>query len=111
MQVKVSARHGHLSEEHQAQIAEKAGKLLHFFDRLTFIEVTVDFRKGDDKDVEVVATAEHTHKFIGHGTGPEVMAALTGAIEKAQSQIKHYKEKIQDHRRNPSHGGPDGIKP
>lgn len=111
MQVKVSARHGHLSEEHQAQVAEKAEKLLHFFDRLTFIEVTVDFRKGQEKAVEVVASAEHAHKFVGHGTGPDLMAAVAGAVEKAQHQIKHYKEKIQDHRRDPSHGGPTGIKP
>jgi putative sigma-54 modulation protein len=109
VQVKVSARHGHLSEEHQGEIREKAEKLLHYFDRLTFIEVTVVFLKGEDKEVEVLATAEHKHEFVGHGNGPDVMLALGGAIEKAKQQIKHYKERVQDHRRDP-HGGPDGVR-
>lgn len=111
MQVKVSARHGHLSEDHQSEIRERAEKLLHYFDRLTFIEVTVVFLKGEDKEVEVLATAEHKHEFVGHGRGPELMLALGGAIEKTKQQIKHYKERVQDHRRDPSHGGPDGVKP
>lgn len=107
MQVKVAARHGHLSEEHQAAVREKAEKLLHFFDRITFIEVTVDLQKDEDKGVEVIATAEHKHEFVGHGRGPDLMIALGGAVEKAKQQIKHYKERVQDHRRDPgTNGGP-----
>jgi putative sigma-54 modulation protein len=107
--VKVAARHGHLTDEEQALIREKAEKLLTFFDRLTFIEVTVDFRKGDGKAVEVLAKAEHKHEFIGHGDAPDLLVALTGAVEKAKQQIKHYKERLQDHRRDPSHGGTTGV--
>ena len=29
------------------------------------------------------------------------------AIDKIKQQIKHYKEKLQDHRRDPSTGGPE----
>ena len=107
----MSARHGHLSEEHQAQIREKAEKLLTFFDRLTFIEVTADFRKGEEKEVEVIATAGHRHEFVGRGSGPDVLLAVAGAIEKAKQQIKHYKERLQDHRRDPAHGGSGEVKP
>jgi putative sigma-54 modulation protein len=107
VQVKLSARHGHLDDEQQARIRERAEKLLHYFDRLTFIDVTVDFQKDDGKAVEVIATAEHKHEFVGHGTGPDVLAALGGAIDKVKQQIKHYKERIQDHRRDPSHGDPN----
>ena len=62
MKVEISTRHGHLSLEHQAEIREKAEKLLHYFERLMFIEVTVDLQH-DDKVVEVIAKAEH--KQIG----------------------------------------------
>ena len=110
MDVKVSCRHGHLSEDHQAQVRERAEKLLTFFDRITFIEVTVDFRKGDGKAVEILAKAEHKHEFVGHGDGPDLVTALGGAVEKAKQQIKHYKERLQDHRRDPSHGGTDGVR-
>jgi putative sigma-54 modulation protein len=96
VQVKVSARHGHLSEEHQAEIRSKAEKLLHYFDRITFIEVTVEFLKAEDKAVELLATAEHDREFVGHGSSPDLMLAVSGAIEKAKQQIKHYKERVQD---------------
>jgi len=102
VQVKVSARHGQLTVEEQAQLTEKANKLLHFFDRLTMIDVTVDFQKLDKK-VEVIATAEHKHEFVGHAQATDLMAAANAAIDKTAQQIKHYKEKLQDKRGN-GHG-------
>jgi putative sigma-54 modulation protein len=109
VQVKLSVRHGHLSEEHQLRITQKAEKLLHFFDRLIMIEVMVDL-SGPDKHVEVIAEAEHKHEFVGHGHDPDVLVSARSAIEKVTQQIKHYKDTIQDHRRAPSHGGTEGGK-
>ncbi len=114
MQVKVSARHGQLSDEHQAEIAEKAEKLLTYFERISMIEVTVDLSEHahpHQKKVEVLVNAEHKHDFVGHHADPDLMTAVNAAIEKVKQQVKHYKEKVQDHRRNPSHGGEGGIKP
>ena len=38
--------------------------------------------------------------------------AFNLAADRIKQQIKHYKEKLQDHRRNPSHnGGDDGLNP
>ncbi len=104
MQVKVSVRHGTLDEESLALTKEKAEKLLHFFDRLMLIEVTVDVA-GLEKSVEILATAEHKHTFVGHAKNVELPAAVLAAVEKTKQQIKHYKEKIQDHRNNPPHSG------
>lgn len=114
MQVKVSARHGHLSDEHQAEIADKAEKLLTYFERITMIEVTVDLADHDtkrQKKAEIRVDAEHKHDFVAHFADEDLMAAVNGAVEKIKQQVKHYKEKVQDHRRNPSHGGEGGIKP
>lgn len=108
MQVKISARHGHLNEEHQAQIHEKAEKLLHFFDRLTFIEVTVDLQHPK-RIAEVIATAEHKHEFVAQSEDKDLIVALNAAIEKVKQQVTHYKDKLQDHRHDPSANG--GHKP
>ena len=108
--VEIAARHGHLSAEHQAEIRDKAEKLLHYFDRLTFIVVTVDLQR-DDKAVEVIAKCEHKHEFVGQDSASDLIVALNHAITKVKAQITHYKQKLQDHRHNPSHGGPDGIHP
>jgi putative sigma-54 modulation protein len=110
MQVKVSARHGHLTEEHQGQIREKAEKLLTFFDRITMIEITVDLAAAE-KWCEIRVDAEHKHDFVSHATHDDLLPAVAHAVDKMKQQIKHYKERTQDHRRDPSHGGTAGIKP
>jgi putative sigma-54 modulation protein len=106
VQVTVSARHGHLTDDVQQALKEKAEKLLHFFNRLTMIEVTVDFHKERDGKlkVEVLATAEHKQEFVGRDEDADVIHAFTRAAAHVKQQITHYKEKIQDHRRDPAHG-------
>lgn len=101
MQIKVSCRHGHISEETQNHIKAKAEKLTHLFDRLTMIEVTVDHQK-DGFLVEFLVQAEHKHDFVAHEKRDELFAAVDVALDKAQMQLRRYKEKIQDHRRDPS---------
>lgn len=103
MQIKISARHGHLTEEAQAFIREKAEKLLHFFDRLTQIEVTVDLKK-EAYVVELLVSAEHKHDFVAKESHAELMTAVEQAVHKLEHQLKRYKEKVQDHRRRPSMG-------
>ena len=103
MQVKISARHGHLSESAQQTIREKALKLLHFFDRLSMIEVTADLHE-DRKAVEVLVSAEHKHDFVARESNSEIQVALDMALDKLVHQLRRYKEKIQDHRRTPSAG-------
>jgi putative sigma-54 modulation protein len=106
VQVKISVRHGHLSEANQRLIHEKAEKLIHLFDRLTMIEVTVDMRKSEDDRcrVEFVVQAEHRHDFVAQESQPDLMSAVDLALNKIQGQLRRYKEKIQDHRRRPSAG-------
>lgn len=110
MQVVVSARHGHLDEALQNQLKEKAEKLLHFFNRLTMIEVTVDLHKEHNGHlkVEIVATAEHDHEFVARDEDSDAMHAFTRAMAHIKHQITTYKEKIQDHRRDPAHGNTTG---
>ena len=105
MQVTVTARHGHLDDATQQQLQEKAEKLLTYFDRLTSIAVIVDLHKDrvDQLRVEINAKAEHKHEFVSIEADGDVLAAFNLAADKIKQQIKHYKEKLQDHRRDPSH--------
>ena len=98
MQIKISARHGHLDEATQEFIRDKAQKLLHYFQRIMMIEVTVDVH-DDDKLVEILVSAEHKHDFVATERNKEVLAAVDLAIHKLEQQVRKYKEKIQDHRR------------
>lgn len=103
MQIKISVRHGHLSEEIQGHIRAKAEKLLHFFERLTMIEVTVDLKKLEPV-VEFLVQAEHKHDFVASEHHKDVLAAVDLVLDKLENQLRRYKEKLQDHRRTPSTG-------
>jgi putative sigma-54 modulation protein len=98
VQIKVSARHGHLNDDHQKEIREKAEKLLHLFDRITMIEVTVDLGDKLRKKVEFLVDAEHKHDFVARDEHEELSAALDLAVDRIKHQIHRYKEKIQDRR-------------
>jgi putative sigma-54 modulation protein len=108
VQIKISARHGHLSEASQQFIQDKAQKLLHIFQRLTMIEVTVDL-KDDQKLVEFVVSAEHKHDFVARERNNDILAAVDLVLAKLEGQLRRYKEKIQDRRRTPSAGEVTGA--
>lgn len=107
MQVEVAVRHGHLSPEHMLEVRERAGNLVHYYDRLTFIQVTADVA-APEKTVEIHCKCEHAHDFVGVGVGPDLMAAFVAAKDKVKQQLRHHKERTQDHRRDPSHDGVRG---
>jgi putative sigma-54 modulation protein len=101
VQIKISARHGHLNDSSQQFIREKAEKLLHYFGRLTMIEVTVDLENHLHR-VEFVVSAEHKHDFVAQDAHPDLVAAVDAVVDKLALQLRRYKEKVQDHRRAPS---------
>ena len=103
MQIKISARHGHLHEATQEYIREKAGKLTHYFQRLMMIEVIVDL-KEEEKIVEFLVSAEHKHDFVASEHNPDILAAVDLVMDKLERQVRKYKEKIMDHRRTPAAG-------
>jgi putative sigma-54 modulation protein len=110
VQIKISARHGHLDEATQEHIRDKAGKLLHFFQRIMMIEVLVDLN-GDDKLVEFLVSAEHKHDFVASERNANLLAAVDLVLAKLEGQVRKYKEKVQDHRRRPHAGEVTGERP
>lgn len=102
MQIKISTRHGNISDETHQFIEQKAAKLLHFFQRLTMIEVTVDLQDEEHKLVEILVSAEHKHDFVAHERHGQLLTAVENAVAKLEGQLRRYKEKLQDHRRKPS---------
>lgn len=109
MQIKISARHGTLGPDTQAFIREKADKLVHFFNRVTQIEVTVDLKNEGSYLVEIKVDAEHKHDFFASDKSDDVLAAFDGTVEKLKQQLKKYKQKVQDHRRRPATGDVAGA--
>ena len=98
MEIKVSARHGQLSDEIQESMKAKVSKLPKFFDRTTGIQVTVDLNNSDSPKVEIIVSAEETNDFFASDTGTNVMVALDSTVAKIEQQLKKHKEKLISHR-------------
>lgn len=98
MQIKISTRHGHLSEASQAKFQAKLEKLTHFFERLTSIELTVDLEHENKPAAELRVSAEHKHDFVATDQHAELVTAVDGVIQKMEQQLRKYKEKVQEHR-------------
>jgi putative sigma-54 modulation protein len=111
VQIKISARHGHLSEPTQQFIREKVDKLPRFFERLTSIEVTVDLKNETNKQVELLVSAEHKHDFVARASHADILAAMDLVLDKLEEQLRRYKERVQDHRRRSSAGDVAGASP
>jgi len=57
VQVAITCRHGDIPQEIRDQITQKVEKLLNYFERVTSIEVTIDF-EGDRVTTEIIVDAE-----------------------------------------------------
>jgi putative sigma-54 modulation protein len=101
MQVAVACKHGTISPDVQEYLRSKAEKLTNLFERVTSITVTVTFDK-DRCRVEILVDAEHKHDFVAHDDGDNVTATFDLVLHKMEQQIRKYKERVQDHRGDPT---------
>ena len=100
MQVTMTSRHGELDAGTCDYMTRKSEKLLTYFERVTQIEVTTDFEKKERVKVEILVDAEHKHNFVSHAEAEGPTPAFDQALSKMEQQIRRYKEKVQDHRRD-----------
>jgi putative sigma-54 modulation protein len=99
--IKISARHGHLAEKTQASISERVEKLRKFHDRVSEIAVTVDLGHAEKPDVEVIVHVEQCPEFVAREQNGELFAALDGCMHKLEQQLKKHKQKMIDSHRVP----------
>jgi putative sigma-54 modulation protein len=100
VQIKVSTRHGQLSEASQNKISTKVEKLSRFHDRLTSIEVIVDLTDESSPRVDLKVAAEHKHDFVAHDQSESLMGSVDAAMDKIEQQLRKYKEKVQERHRS-----------
>jgi putative sigma-54 modulation protein len=98
VQIKVSARHGHLSPASQSKISQKVSRLKRYFDRLTALNVTVNLENAALPGVEIVASAEHFHDMVSHESSAHLWRSVDGAVQKLEQQLRKHKEKVRDHK-------------
>jgi putative sigma-54 modulation protein len=101
VQITVTGRHVKVTQEVKDYAAQKAEKLLRFYDRVQAIEVILDL-EGDNFTVDMIVSSGRNN-FIAHEAGPDVFAAVDLIVDKLGRQLKRHKEKF----RNRKHLGRD----
>ncbi len=99
MQIKISTRHGSISEPTQELIRSKVSKLTTIFERLTSIDVTVDLEKADVPKIDLQVSAEHKHSFNASYSSEDLFGCVDQVVHKIEQQLRKHKEKIQNHHR------------
>jgi putative sigma-54 modulation protein len=95
MEIQITARHSHLSEQFQGTIREKVEALQHFGVPLTSIRVILDTETKEMSTVEIVVKA--LNQVISSRAKAENMGkALDSAVDKAETQLKKLNQKRKD---------------
>ncbi len=98
MQMNISIRHGHITDATQAMVQEKLDKLTRLYDRISAIELTVDFEHRDQPTVDLKVSAKK-HDFVSVARAENLLAAVDAAVDKMEQQLRKHKEKVQDRHR------------
>lgn len=101
MQIQITGRHGHLSEETQDRLKSKVEKLLRHYERLTSIEVVVDLQDVNKPKVDLLVSAEHKHDFVAHEQTNNLLTSIESAVHKIDQQLRKYKERTIENHRDP----------
>lgn len=103
MEIKISTRHGHVSEETQEKIASKLEKLVRLYDRLTAIEVTIELERRDLPSIDVRVSAQHRDDFVAASQSEDLLASTDDVVRKLEQQLRRHKEKVVDRHRTAAH--------
>ncbi len=99
MRIDVVGKHMTVTDAIQHYAEQKVEKLLKVFDGTQQIRVLLEETKdkaGDFK-VEVVVDVVKHKDFIANAVGTDLYACIDGAVDKAQRQLRDYKEKLRLH--------------
>ena len=97
LDLKITGRHVEVSEHEKKHLTERIERLTRHFDGVHKIEVTVG-GEGADMKAEIVVHVVRGVRLAAEGIGANVNAAIDGALDRMDGQIKKLKERMKDRR-------------
>ena len=95
MQISVSGRHLHVSQDLQDYARSKASKLTQFFDKIQTVDVIIS-KEGLNYAVEIIVKPDGHEILVGRDYGPDIKACIDVILDKLERQITRHKEKIRN---------------
>lgn len=99
MEINISTRHGHISDETREKVTNKIEKLPRYFDRISSIEVTIDLEHRDTPTVDLRVLVKN-REFVATSQAQELMASVDQVVDKLEQQLRKHKEKTVDRHRS-----------
>ena len=106
MQISVSGRHLHLSQDVQDYARTKVTKLSQFYNKIQTVDDVVD-KQGSGFAVEIIVKPDRHESFVGRDSGPDIQACVDVILDKLERQITRHKEKVRNHKHQPPQTSPE----
>jgi putative sigma-54 modulation protein len=108
VKIEVTGRGEEVSAAMKQKASEKIAKVFRFFDRITWVEVTLDSQK-DRGSVDVTVGLPAGVTLVGKAESADVYSAIDMAVDKIVKQLRRHKERLKDRRtRRPGPSARDG---
>ncbi len=92
LQISITERHTAVTDAVKDYAAEKANKLVKYYDRISAIEVILDGAQ-DQGTVEIIVKAEGTDDFVARVSNGDFLAGIDVVVSKLERQITKHKER------------------
>ncbi len=97
MQISVSGRHMHVSQDIQDYAHSKVDKLTQFFNKIQAVDVIVS-KEGASYALEIIVKLDHHENLVGRESGPDIKASIDLILDKLERQVTKHKEKTRNHK-------------
>ena len=96
MQITVTGRHAGITDHAKDYAEKKVVRLDRYFDGVQSIDVIMD-REGDQNTVELIISVSGS-RLVSESLQADPYAAIDFALDKAETQLIRYKEKLKKKR-------------
>ena len=97
MEVSITGRGFHPSEQIKSYAQTKAERLARLFDGIQSVSFTFS-REGDSQHAELIVQAARKTRLVAHESSTDMMAAIDRVVDKARRQLRRFKDKLKDRR-------------
>ena len=110
--IEVTSRHGEVSQRMEEYATSKAAKLPRFNDQVSRIEIVV-VGPHESPEVEMVVHVDNHPHLVATERNEHFNGAIDGLCAKMERQLRRAKEKLKDHKGDPSakQAGPGDLEP
>ncbi len=97
MEITITGKHFHPSEQMKAHAEQKARKMGRFFDGIESISLTL-WTEGGRQRAEMVVQAKPRARLVAEESHADMLVAIDLTADKMERQLKRFKGKLRDHR-------------